>query len=88
LALASTTPLPYTRASTYPHRLTINIHTVALSLFLSFSRSYTQETDFYHVLNELLRGSDRTKIEPYKPYALQYAPSAQPDRFPPAPADT
>lgn len=35
LALASTTPLPYTRASTYPHHLTINIHTVALSLFLS-----------------------------------------------------
>ena len=28
---------------------------------------YTQETRFYHTLNEHLRGTDRSKVEPYKP---------------------
>jgi hypothetical protein len=30
---------------------------------------YTQETRFYHTLNENLRGTDRSKVEPYKPCA-------------------
>jgi hypothetical protein len=30
---------------------------------------YTQESPFYRVLNEHLRGTDRSKIEPYKPCA-------------------
>ena len=29
---------------------------------------YTQESAFYHILNELLRGTDRSKLEPFKPY--------------------
>ncbi len=32
---------------------------------------YTQETHFYRVLNQHLRGTDRSKIEPYKPYAAR-----------------
>ena len=28
---------------------------------------YTQETQFYRVLNGFLRGTDRSVIEPYKP---------------------
>ena len=35
---------------------------------------YTQETPFYRVLNEHLRGADRSKIEPYKPYAFACLP--------------
>ena len=35
---------------------------------------YTQETDFYRVLNQHLRGTDRSKIEPYKPYARASPP--------------
>ena len=30
--------------------------------------AYTQETRFFRQLNEHLRGTDRSKIEPYKPY--------------------
>ncbi len=33
---------------------------------------YTQETHFYRVLNEHLRGTDRSKIEPYMPYAARF----------------
>ena len=29
---------------------------------------YTQDTLFFRVLNEQLRGTDRSKVEPYKPY--------------------
>jgi hypothetical protein len=32
---------------------------------------YTQETHFYRVLNGHLRGTDRSKIDPYKPYAAR-----------------
>ena len=28
---------------------------------------YTQDTLFFRVLNEQLRGTDRSKVEPYKP---------------------
>jgi hypothetical protein len=52
------------------------------------SRRYTQETHFYHTLNELLRGGDRAKLEPYKPYANNNAPLTQRDRFPLASTDT
>jgi hypothetical protein len=45
---------------------------------------YTQETRFYHTLNEHLRGTDRSKVEPYKPCvcAMPFAPSA-PLTYPP-----
>ena len=32
--------------------------------------AYTQETRFFRQLNEHLRGTDRSKIEPYKPYVF------------------
>ncbi len=35
---------------------------------------YTQETRFFRQLNEHLRGTDRSKIEPYKPYAFPCDP--------------
>ena len=36
---------------------------------------YTQETRFFRQLNEHLRGTDRSKIEPYKPCAFPFGPS-------------
>ena len=30
---------------------------------------YTQETHFFRTLNAHFRGTDRSKVEPYKPYA-------------------
>lgn len=35
---------------------------------------YTQETEFYRVLNAFLRGTDRSMIEPYKPCARLLLP--------------
>ncbi len=46
-----------------PHGLTVH---EAASIHV-----YTQDTRFYRVLNEHLRGTDRSKIEPYKPYAAR-----------------
>jgi hypothetical protein len=32
---------------------------------------YTQNTPFYRVLNERLRGTDRSEVDPYKPCVSQ-----------------
>jgi hypothetical protein len=42
---------------------------------------YTQETRFYHILNEHLRGTDRTKVEPYKPCVFAMPPRSLPCAF-------
>ena len=39
---------------------------------------YTQDTLFFRVLNEQLRGTDRSKVEPYKPYTPPPTPSPSP----------
>ena len=42
---------------------------------------YNQETRFFRQLNEHLRGTDRSKIEPYKPYAFPCGPSLKNNTF-------
>ena len=39
---------------------------------------YTQDTLFFRVLNEQLRGTDRSKVEPYKPYTPPPTPPPSP----------